>query len=530
MTAPNAVDVPLALPDPDLIDAMAPLFDRMPMGIAVFDRALRLVRCNATWADFISRYTASPREAIAPGVGFFVLAPGTEPEMLPRFRRVLAGESIREDAIPLVSTGGAESWWDAVLAPLSSGDEIVGILDVVTDATDHVLTSRLLEQRVAEQTGELRLLLAIAHDVAATLELGPLVGLILDRVKGVVDYVGAALFVLDGDGDRLNLLRYQGPIPQHTLAWRWSLTSHEHARAVIQGGEPVIIEDVFADTPLARSFRANAARDIGEVRADFGTWMGVPMTVGERVTGMLAVETSRFGAYTVHHAELLQAVADQAAIAIENARLYERARDLAALEERQRLARELHDSVSQALYGIGLGARTARTLLDRGPAKAAEPLDYVVSLAEAGLAEMRALIFELRPDALESEWLVGLLEKQAAAIRARHGLEVETDLGPEPDVPLPVKEALYRIAQEALNNTVKHAHATRLTLKLSQQPDGITLEIADDGIGFDPSSHFPGHLGLRSMRERAAREGAVLQVESAPGRGTRTFICVPPDR
>ncbi|MEA2596400.1 MAG: hypothetical protein QOF01_2869 [Thermomicrobiales bacterium] len=526
----TASGLPLGLPGSALVEVMAPFLDQMPMGIAVFDRTLRLIRSNATWADFIARYTATPREAIVPGAEFFALAPGTEEAMGPRFRRVLAGETVREDEVHLISTGGTDSWWDVVLVPLIAADAIVGMIDVVTDATDRVQGYRLLEQRVEERTRELRLLLDIAHDVTATLELGPLAGLILDRVKGVVDYTGAAIFVLDDDGDGLNLLRYQGPIPQHTLAWRWHLSSHAHARAVIEGGEPVIIEDVFADTPLAHSFRRNAARDIGEVRADFGTWMGVPMAIGERVIGMIAVEIGQVGFYTDRHAELLRAVADQAAVAIENAHLHEQVRGVAALEERQKLARELHDSVSQALYGIGLGARTARTLLDRDPAKVAEPLDYVIGLAEAGLTEMRALIFELRPDALETEGLVALLEKQAAALRARQGLVVETALGAEPAVSVAAKEALYRIAQEALHNTVKHARASRVTLRLENTPVRTTLEVADDGVGFDPAGSFPGHLGLRSMRERAARQGAALEVERAAGRGTRTRVVVPEAR
>jgi PAS domain S-box-containing protein len=227
---------------------------------------------------------------------------------------------------------------------------------------------------------------------------------------------------------------------------------------------------------------------------------------------------------------LLMFMADQAAVAVQTAQLVAEVQGKAALEERQKLARELHDSVSQALYGIGLGARTARTLLDRDPARAAEPLDYVVSLAEAGLTEMRALIFELRPDALETEGLVGLLEHQAAALRTRHALRVETDFGPEPVVSLAVKEMLYRIAQEALHNTVKHARAGRIELRLAQTAEGIALDIADDGIGFDPAGRFPGHLGVRSMRERAARHGAELRIVSAPGNGARTLVRVPPAR
>jgi PAS domain S-box-containing protein len=225
--------------------------------------------------------------------------------------------------------------------------------------------------------------------------------------------------------------------------------------------------------------------------------------------------------------DFLIVVADQAAVAVQTARLFADLQGKAALEERQRLARELHDSVSQALFGIGLGARTARTWLDRDPKRAAEPLDFVISLAEAGLTEMRALIFELRPDALETEGLVTLLEQQAAALRSRHGLLVETHFDSEPEVLLPVKEMLYRIAQEALHNSAKHARAKHVTLSLCQRPEGIILEVSDDGIGFDPSAAFPGHLGLRSMRERAILHGATFEIRSVPGGGAHTRVLVP---
>lgn len=224
---------------------------------------------------------------------------------------------------------------------------------------------------------------------------------------------------------------------------------------------------------------------------------------------------------------LLVFMADQAAGAVQTAQLFADLQGKAALEERQKLARELHDSVSQALFGIGLGARTARTQLDRDPAKVAEPLDFVISLAEAGLTEMRALIFELRPDALETEGLVRLLEQQAAALRSRHGLLVECEFDQEPLVDLPAKEMLYRIAQETLHNITKHAHARRVTLSLRQHPGAIELLITDDGVGFDPSGLFPGHLGLRSMRERAARHGATIEIASSPGAGARTRVQVP---
>ncbi len=207
--------------------------------------------------------------------------------------------------------------------------------------------------------------------------------------------------------------------------------------------------------------------------------------------------------------------------------LYEQAQELAALQERQRLARELHDSVSQALYGIGLGAYTAREALESDPEQAIASIDYVITLTEAGLAEMRALIFELRPESLEIEGLVAALTKQVAVLRARYKLTVDADLGDELDLPIEMKHALYRIAQEALHNIVKHARASTVLLRLARQENEIALEVRDNGRGFDPMGLFPGHLGLRSMQERVNKMGGILTIESAPGRGTCVGVRVP---
>jgi signal transduction histidine kinase len=262
----------------------------------------------------------------------------------------------------------------------------------------------------------------------------------------------------------------------------------------------------------------------------------VPIIEAEGIRSMIEVPVvSRDGrplgffsvTYTTDHhfdeaeQQLLTALAERASVAISNAELFERAQQAASLEERQRLARELHDSVSQALYGIALGARTARTLLDRDPPAAVEPVDYVLSLAEVGLAEMRALIFELRPESLENEGLIASVRKQVEAVQARHGMQVDFQPCEEPDLPLPVKEAAYRIAQESLHNVVKHSRATEVRVAISSATTGLQLEVADNGSGFDTAGDFPGHLGLRSMAERAEKSGGQLRVTSQPGAGTR---------
>ena len=197
------------------------------------------------------------------------------------------------------------------------------------------------------------------------------------------------------------------------------------------------------------------------------------------------------------------------------------------LEERQRLARELHDSVSQALYGISLGVNTALTLFDTDRPRVLEALNYALSLTHAGLTEMRALIFELRPESLEVEGLIVALTKQVEALRVRHGIEVALSLCDEPDAPLAAKETLYRIAQEALQNAVKHARADRLDVRLIRELEDLKLEACDNGVGFDPLAAYPGHLGLRSMRERAQRAGGSLDIVSAPGRGTQIRARIP---
>ena len=199
----------------------------------------------------------------------------------------------------------------------------------------------------------------------------------------------------------------------------------------------------------------------------------------------------------------------------------------AALEERQRLARELHDSVSQALYGVALGINTALTLFESDRDKVVDALQYALSLTRAGLTEMRALIFELRPESLQKEGLVAALAKQADGLQARYGIEVGLSLCEEPGLPLQVKEALYLIAREAMQNALKHAQPSRLDLRLICRPDEITLEVCDNGVGFDPLRQYPGHLGLQSMRERARGLGGSLDIASAADCGTHIVVSVP---
>jgi signal transduction histidine kinase len=365
----------------------------------------------------------------------------------------------------------------------------------------------------------------MSRNIASTLELKPLLDTILAQLKTVVDYRAVVLYTLQNT--QLSLLNYQGEQPLEQIQPLLAVVEQDMTHILQhQQYTPLMIDDIAQDMRLPQPPEAMSIHP-DQNAAHLQCWMGVPLLVKERVIGFLALFHSRSHYYTSQHANLVCALANQAAVALENARLYGQAQELAVLQERQRLARELHDSVSQALYGIVLGTRTALALLEQNSEKLSLLLENVHAQAETGLIEMRTLIFELRPESLEMDGLVAALKKQAEIVQTRYGLSIEMELGEERLLPFIVKEALYRIAQEALHNIVKHAHVTSARLRLSGSNAGILLEISDTGLGFNPEQSFPGHLGLLSMRERLERLGGRLEIRSVPGQGTALRALIP---
>ena len=195
-------------------------------------------------------------------------------------------------------------------------------------------------------------------------------------------------------------------------------------------------------------------------------------------------------------------------------------------DERQRLARELHDSALQALYGIAMAAQAARRTADGMPEseRLTEALDYIVDQSEAALVELRSLIFGLRPESVAEEGLVAGLRRLAAAVAARQKVQVEVVAEAEPDIDNSAKEALYRIAQESLQNVVKHASAHAVRVQLVSEGDKVELVIDDDGIGFDSDADHPGHLGISGMKQRAAAHNLELTVHSRTEGGVEVRV------
>ena len=503
--------------DAQLLDLF---FDRVPMGIAVFGRDMRLIRCNTTWTGFYEHYFGTGPEYTAPGRHLHELIPGNEENVRPLIENALAGRVVRQ-AAHHIGIPGLDTYWDVVFAPLFENGEVVGVVDIVTDATDRVLAFRRLEARIGAFT---RIASASAIDQPLEVTLREVVAALRESVD-----VAAATLVTWSDGTPTVI--HDGAFGDgycEVMAATWAELGvgerqpGDLPRIAVRPGYRTAVAGEPALAGL-QGFWASVPWD---------DLVAAPLASGGRAFGELQVHLHPGQSLREDDQAFLVALADQAAVAAQNASLFSATTQNATLLERQRLARELHDSVSQALFSMTLHARAAQRHLETagiGPAApAAREVEKLRELTSGALAEMRALIFELRPGALAEEGLVSALGKQAAALAARTGTPVSVQAPRERlDLAPDAEEHLYRLVLEALNNALKHADATAIDVELRVEGDRLLIGVRDDGRGFDPGEEHPGHLGLHTMRERAAAAGGELEVASAPGEGTAVLVTVP---
>jgi signal transduction histidine kinase len=374
-----------------------------------------------------------------------------------------------------------------------------------------------LERKVADRTKELATLNAIAAQVSHSLDLEEVLNNALDEVLEAVHMDAGQAFQLEEETQTLIPIAHRGlsePFTKNTA--RLPLGSSLAGEAA-EREEPIVGH--LADYP------EGDLRSLLE-REGLQTMISVPLVAQGRMVGALNLGSHTWRSIMPEELSLLASIGHQIGVAVENARLYEQAQQLAIMKERNRLARDLHDSVTQALYGVTLYAEAgARQLLSGDSDMVAEHLCEIRTTAQESLREMRLLIFELRLPMLKTEGLAAALQARLDSVEARVGLE--TDFRVEGDGPLSpeVEEGLYRIAQEALNNTLKHAQARTVSVLLHHNHRTVTLEIADDGIGFEPmEARERGGFGLRGMEERATRMGGSLSVHSNPGEGTNVKV------
>jgi signal transduction histidine kinase len=257
-----------------------------------------------------------------------------------------------------------------------------------------------------------------------------------------------------------------------------------------------------------------------------GSFLGVPIVAREGVVGAFYLtDKEEADEFSAADQELIEMLAPHAAVAMENARLYERSRELSIVEERNRLARELHDSLVQKLFGVVLAAQSASTLLERDATAARTQVDRVQELAQEAVTELRSLVFGLRPAEVETEGLAAALRKHVELLQRAHRRRVDLVLDGRPRLRPGIDEEVLRIAQESLQNALRHARAERVQVRL-EEGESLRLTVADDGVGFDPDDPAvrARRLGLTSMEERARALGARLRIDSAAGRGTTVSL------
>jgi signal transduction histidine kinase len=510
------------------------LFERMPMGIAILDREYRIQRYNPTWADFSARYAPPSSVPLSPGISYFDHLPGTEPVVIPMFERVLAGETIRQDGVRLESRN-IVTYWDVVLTPLTEDNRVIGILSVAVDATERVEARQNLEQRVRERTQELdrrrqiaeslRDIIAVinsSHSLANTLEY------ITKQANQMLDSQACLIHHINDEEDFVLIEAIYG-LPEDLRALPgFPLYSSPKSDDRILNREPAWVSDFHELPQPTEAELATLHPDVRTWRELTGkhyrAWLAVPLIVTGKVYGSLAFYFTSPKELDNEEMALAQSIADQAALAIENAQLYQSAEEAAVAAERNRLARDLHDAVTQTLFSASMIADILPKIWERDTDEGQSLLDELRQLTRGALSEMRTLLVELRPSALVDTDLGDLIGHQVNAFIARTRIQVVFDRNCVHNPPPEIKEMFYRITQEAFNNIAKHADASTVNIQLDCHPGAVKLIINDDGIGFDLESASTEGLGLGIMGERTRNVGAQLEINSQIGKGTRLSI------
>jgi GAF domain-containing protein/HAMP domain-containing protein len=429
--------------------------------------------------------------------------------------------------------------------PLKSKAQVIGVLDVQSDKlnafdeSDLVVLQSLAnltaialeearlfdaEQRRAEQ---FRVISEMGAQITSILTVDELLFQIVGLVRNSLGYYHTAIGLIEND----ELVIKTG------VGAHWDDPEHQPSRLKVGGkgvtawvaatGEPLLVPDVSQDE------RYLLLSESEEIRSE----VAVPLRTAAGVIGVLDVQSNKLHAFDESDLAVLRSVAHQAAIAIENARLYEQAQQAAALEERSRLARDLHDAVTQTLFSASLIGEIVPAVWESDQLEGKQLLQELRQLTRGALAEMRTLLLELRPAALIDTRLDDLLNQLGEAVTGRSGLPVTVTMEGQCDLPPDVHVAFYRIAQEALNNVVKHAGASEVSVALrsSTLPERterrtqqvVELLVKDDGRGFDPDYSQPDRLGLGIIRERAESIGASVEIRSEPGSGTEVEVVWP---
>jgi two-component system nitrate/nitrite sensor histidine kinase NarX len=399
---------------------------------------------------------------------------------------------------------------------VNTGDEIEELADqfnLMSEELDESYSS--LEKKVADRTRELAILNSIISVASHSLEIQEILEDALNKTVEQMGFEAGAAFRFEAGPTATLLVAHRGiePAVAIELMNRYVITSQRDAEAYPKEVTTLGIEN-FQDEELKDRLS----------QFGFQLLVYIPLSTKGRALGFFLLGKPAPSQLSPEELALLSSIGRHVGVAMENARLYEQAEQTAIAGERSRLARELHDAVTQTLFSASLIADVLPKIWERDPEEGMHNLEELRQLTRGALAEMRTMLLEMRPEALERADLKTLLTQLADAFVGRVRIPVDLEIHGDARPAQEVKIVFYRVAQEALNNIAKHSGARQVELHLDCQPGQMSLLIKDDGLGFDPGSIPSDHLGMGIMRERAASIRASLQIESQIGQGTTVAL------
>jgi PAS domain S-box-containing protein len=493
------------------------IVENAPEGIVVADEECRILLSNPA-ADRIYARPVPYRQDLDSHAELGLCHPdGTpyDPRDLPLTRSASDGEMISNLEMAVQWPDGQRRHLLVNSAPIrDSQGELSGAVAVFRDITQRKRMVKVLQRR----NRDLRVLNRLGRGLGATLDLSQVLKRVLEAVQEVIAADRGLIWLWDEGNPGWLVCRaaFHPEVSNSPLNLR--LRSGEGiAGWVAEYGKNALVSHAPKDPRFSPTIDMQTGLQTQSILA-------VPLRVHDALIGVLEVVDKSDSRFHGRDRMLLETLAASAAIAIENGRLYEQAKEVAATAERGRLARELHDAVSQTLFSASIIAESLPRLWERDPDKVRRGLEQLQQLTRGALAEMRTLLLELRPRALVDAELDDLLQQLTEAFASRTPVRVSLTVEGQRSLPPEVQIALYRMTQEAVNNVTQHARATQVTVSLRRQPEGVELRIRDDGRGFDPDSVRPGRLGLNILRERAEAIGATLQITSQAGQGTEIAV------
>jgi PAS domain S-box-containing protein len=435
-----------------------------------------------------------------------------------KFTEALRGASVNFERC--IKVGDRTSWYEVNFNPVFvENSQVIGVCFNTINIDERKKAVEALAASEARLLTEMQSVLVITEALVSEINLNNLLEFIITQAEHLLNANGAAVLFLSEDGQYLEVA---------TPGESW-LQIRPGSRLLVDGSlaeQAIITRQTQASNHVLGDSRAASMLALLE-SAHVSSLLCAPLLVQSRNLGVLLIWSEHEHIFDIQDSRLASLFANQAALALHNAHLHARNRQLAVEEERHRLARELHDSVTQSLYSIGLSARASlRLLAQNDKRRIEEPIKHIHTLSQTALTEMREHLYQLHPTVLNED-LVEALTQHCNMLSKQYALNVEFKADLETALTLSHRDTLYFIVREALWNTVKHAKATTVNVTLTKDNNEVVVAVEDNGVGFEPSTRGSGTMGLRIMKERARLLGGVFEVQSVPGQGTHLMVRIP---